>query len=174
MKDGIKVLCNPWPECEAVSPSRDVVILMLGWPVVASQDTAESLYSLQCGWGEKGGTQTQIQTQLRDSGHITTQQHNNNPGPAPAPAVVTTIILPCHGASALRPARQDMRGGPRQRLQVRRQLQQTRVMTSAANQLIGEVVQSRRRPLLGPSPGWKRLLALSHLRHYAKQALTPR
>ena len=26
-------------------------------------------------------------------------------------------------------------------------------MTSAANQLIGEVVQSRRRPLLGPSPG---------------------
>ena len=28
------------------------------------------------------------------------------------------------------------------------------------------VVQLRRRPLLGPSPGWKRLLALSHLRHY--------
>ena len=44
--------------------------------------------------------------------------------------------------------------------------------TSAANRLIGEVVQSRRRPLLGPSPGWKRPLALSHLRHYAKQALT--
>ena len=39
-------------------------------------------------------------------------------------------------------------------------------LTSAANRLIGEVVQSRRRPLLGPSPGWKRLLALSHLRHY--------
>ena len=38
--------------------------------------------------------------------------------------------------------------------------------TSAANRLIGEVVQSRRRPLLGPSPSWKRLLALSHLRHY--------
>ena len=35
---------------------------------------------------------------------------------------------------------------------------------SAANRLIGEVVQSRRRPLL----------VLSHLRHYAKQALTPR
>ena len=34
------------------------------------------------------------------------------------------------------------------------------------------VVQSRRRPLLGPSPGWNRLLALSHLRHYAKRALT--
>ena len=30
---------------------------------------------------------------------------------------------------------------------------------SAANRLIGEVVQSRRRPLLGPSPCWKRLLA---------------
>ena len=36
------------------------------------------------------------------------------------------------------------------------------------------VVQSRRRPLLGPSPGWKRLLALSHLRHYAERSLTPR
>ena len=30
-------------------------------------------------------------------------------------------------------------------------------LSSAANRLIGEVVQSRRRPLLGPSPG---------LRHY--------
>ena len=40
------------------------------------------------------------------------------------------------------------------------------ILTSAANRLIGEVVQSRRRPLLGPSPDWKRLLALSHLRHY--------
>ena len=29
----------------------------------------------------------------------------------------------------------------------------TRVGCSAANRLIGEVVQSRRRPLLGPSPG---------------------
>ena len=46
--------------------------------------------------------------------------------------------------------------------------------TSAANRSIGEVVQSQRRPLLGTSPGWKRLLALSHLRHYAKRALTPR
>ena len=27
------------------------------------------------------------------------------------------------------------------------------ISTSAANRLIGEVVQSRRRPLLGPSPG---------------------
>ena len=27
------------------------------------------------------------------------------------------------------------------------------ILTSAANRLIGEVVQSRRRPLLGPSPG---------------------
>ena len=26
-------------------------------------------------------------------------------------------------------------------------------LTSAANRLIGEIVQSRRRPLLGPSPG---------------------
>ena len=39
------------------------------------------------------------------------------------------------------------------------------LIISAANRLIGEVVQSRRRPLLGPSPGWKRLLAHSHLRH---------
>ena len=29
-----------------------------------------------------------------------------------------------------------------------------------------EALQSQRRPLLGPSLGWKRLLALSHLRHY--------
>ena len=35
------------------------------------------------------------------------------------------------------------------------------------------ISQSRRRPLLGPSPGWKRPLELSHLRHYAKHALTP-
>ena len=42
----------------------------------------------------------------------------------------------------------------------------TSLRSSAANRLIGEVVRSRRRPLLGPSPGWKRLLALSHLRHY--------
>ena len=34
-------------------------------------------------------------------------------------------------------------------------------------------LQSRRRPLLGPSPGWKCPLALSHLRHYAKWAVTP-
>ena len=40
---------------------------------------------------------------------------------------------------------------------------ESQVMSSAANRLIGEVVQSRRRPLLRPSPGWKRLLALSHL-----------
>ena len=39
---------------------------------------------------------------------------------------------------------------------------------------------SQRRPLLGPSPGWKRLLPLAAftfktlLRHYAKRALTPR
>ena len=29
----------------------------------------------------------------------------------------------------------------------------TCILTSVANRLIGEVVQSRRRPLLGPSPG---------------------
>ena len=40
------------------------------------------------------------------------------------------------------------------------------VFNSAANRLNGEVVQSRRRPLLGPSPGWKHLLAISHFRHY--------
>ena len=34
-----------------------------------------------------------------------------------------------------------------------------------------KISQSWRRPLLGPSPGWK--LALSHLRHYAQQTLTP-
>ena len=29
-----------------------------------------------------------------------------------------------------------------------------------------KILQSRRWPLLGPSPGWKRLLALSYLTHY--------
>ena len=33
------------------------------------------------------------------------------------------------------------------------QLTRSEVFTSAANRLIGEDVQSRRRPLLGPSPG---------------------
>ena len=45
------------------------------------------------------------------------------------------------------------------------------VITSAANRLIVEVAQSQRRPLLWPSPGLKRLLAL--LRHYAERAMTP-
>ena len=35
-----------------------------------------------------------------------------------------------------------------------------------------EVLQSLRRPLLGAPPGWKHLLALSHLRHYIKPTLT--
>ena len=39
------------------------------------------------------------------------------------------------------------------------------ISTSAVKRSIGEVVQSRRRPLLRPSPGWKSLRALSHLRH---------
>ena len=47
---------------------------------------------------------------------------------------------------------------------------QGHVGISAANRLIGEVVKSRRRPLLGPSPGWKRLLAI---RHYANQPARP-
>ena len=46
------------------------------------------------------------------------------------------------------------------------------LLIELCKRLIGEVVQSRRRPLLGPFPGWKRPLALSHLRHYANRALT--
>ena len=44
----------------------------------------------------------------------------------------------------------------------------------AENKPSAKFSQSRRRPLLGPSPGWKTLLALalSHLRHNAKHALT--
>ena len=38
--------------------------------------------------------------------------------------------------------------------------------TRAANEPSAKFSQSQRSPLLGPSPGWKRLLALSHLRHY--------
>ena len=36
---------------------------------------------------------------------------------------------------------------------IREKVMEMCVVTSAANRLIGEVVQSRRRPLLGPSPG---------------------
>ena len=32
-----------------------------------------------------------------------------------------------------------------------------------------KISQSRKRPLQEPSPVWKHLLAISHLRHYAKQ-----
>ena len=46
------------------------------------------------------------------------------------------------------------------------------LITSAVNRLIGEVVQSRRRPLLGPSPGGKHILSFSHLRHYQDTMLT--
>ena len=35
-----------------------------------------------------------------------------------------------------------------------------------------KISQSRRNPRLGPTPGWVCLLALSHLRHYAKRVLT--
>ena len=37
--------------------------------------------------------------------------------------------------------------------------------SSEPSRRLREVLSSRRRLLLGPSPGWKRLLALSHLRH---------
>ena len=42
--------------------------------------------------------------------------------------------------------------------------------TSAVKRSIGEVVQSRRRPLLGPSSAFT---FKTLLRHYAKRALTP-
>ena len=40
------------------------------------------------------------------------------------------------------------------------------VSCRASNEGSRRFSQSRRRPLIGPSPGWKRLLALSQLRHY--------
>ena len=45
------------------------------------------------------------------------------------------------------------------------------IIISAASRLIGEVVQSRRRPLLGPTSAFT---FKTLLRHYAKRALTPR
>ena len=45
------------------------------------------------------------------------------------------------------------------------------IRTSAANRLIGEVVHSQRRPLLGPSPPFT---FKTLLRHYNKRAFTPR
>ena len=41
-------------------------------------------------------------------------------------------------------------------------------------QTIHQFSKSRRRALLGPSPGWKHLLALSHLRHYDDTMLNRR
>ena len=38
--------------------------------------------------------------------------------------------------------------------------------SNEVKQRFTKILQSWRRPLLGPSPGWERLLALSHLRHY--------
>ena len=46
------------------------------------------------------------------------------------------------------------------------------VWIRAANEPSAKFSQSQRKPLLGPSPGWKCPLALSDLRHYAKWALT--
>ena len=43
--------------------------------------------------------------------------------------------------------------------------------TSAAQTRQQSVLQLRRRPLLGPSLGWKRLPVFSHLRHYSKWVL---
>ena len=40
------------------------------------------------------------------------------------------------------------------------------VLETKVIRMFPKISQSRRRPLLGPSPGWKRLLPLSHLRHY--------
>ena len=39
-------------------------------------------------------------------------------------------------------------------------------LQTKAIQRFPKISHSWRRPLLGPSPGWKHLLALSHLRHY--------
>ena len=47
----------------------------------------------------------------------------------------------------------------------------SRLVLQTIHRFHNQFSQSRRRPLLGPSPGWKRL---SHLRHYAKRELTPR
>ena len=57
----------------------------------------------------------------------------------------------------------------------RRRRWEIQFQTSAANRLIGEVVQSRRRPILGPSPGWKPNSAFTFMnlwRHYAKWAFS--
>ena len=58
-------------------------------------------------------------------------------------------------------------GADKARVSVR-SLVASRVKSRAVERSIGfhnRFSQSRRRPLLGPSPGWKRLLPLSHLRH---------
>ena len=78
----------------------------------------------------------------------------------------------CAGTSLATAIMAQRPGGEVWRLRVLLQLR------AGCRRLIGEVVQSRRQSLLGPSSGWKWLLPLSHLRHYyrhyAKRALTPR
>ena len=48
------------------------------------------------------------------------------------------------------------------------------VVVSAADDPSVFTSQSQRRPLLGPSPGWRHLVALSHLRHYKDTMLNGR
>ena len=42
----------------------------------------------------------------------------------------------------------------------------SRVVLQTIHRFHNRFSQSQRRPLLGPSPGWKSILALSHWRHY--------
>ena len=88
--------------------------------------------------------------------------------PAPGPGHLSPP--PAQAPAAAGPGRRRLllRPLPLPR-QIRHRAQENRrwptsLLTSAVKRSIGEVVQSRRRLLLGPSPGWKRLLALSHYR----------
>ena len=72
-------------------------------------------------------------------------------------------IFPTAAVGPLRPSRED-------ELQVSCSSFRGWGMFKLELQTIHLFSQSGRRPLLGPSSGWKHLL--SHLRHYAKQALT--
>ena len=84
---------------------------------------------------------------------------------------ITAVRLRCCSVGTSRQAEQSASVAPRHtsntniHLTINLITGPSSIISSAANRLIGEVVQSRRRTLLGPSPGWKRLLLLSHLRH---------
>ena len=73
--------------------------------------------------------------------------------PPQKPGAVQSKLTAHHKKMTLHCPSQTKLGPPELIAAVQPPRHVSRVTCSAANRLIGEVVQSRRRPLLGPSPG---------------------